>query len=76
MSTDRLFMTSPAIDGRDEIEDYWLKNRDYVLSIPQVSTELRNHLFFFKIRGFPWALALKVFESIHKIFHRYLCFFS
>ena len=46
MSTDRLFMTSPAIDGRDEIEDYWLKNRDYVLSIPQVSTELRNHLFF------------------------------
>ena len=36
MSTDRLFMTSPAIDGRDEIEDYWLKNRDYVLSIPQV----------------------------------------
>ena len=36
MSTDRLFMTSPAIDGRDDIEDYWLKNRDYVLSIPQV----------------------------------------
>ena len=29
-------MTSPAIDGRDDIEDYWLKNRDYVLSIPQV----------------------------------------
>ena len=39
MSTDRLFMTSPAIDGRDEIEDYWLKNRDYVLSIPQVSID-------------------------------------
>jgi len=36
MSTDRLFMTSPAIDGRDDIEDYWLKNRDYVLSIPQL----------------------------------------
>ena len=52
MSTDRLFMTSPAIDGRDDIEDYWLKNRDYVLSIPQVQTYHMLHMITESLRNY------------------------